>query len=54
MGKCAKHNKIILVIIGIVMLPIFISIINATTLTIFNLGAYIGTFIRCLMSSVIC
>lgn len=54
MGKCAVFNKIILVIIGIIMLPIAMSIINGTVLTIFNLGTYVGTFIRCLMNSVIC
>lgn len=54
MGKCAVYHKIILVIIGIIMLPVAMAIINGTILTIFNLGTYVGTFIRYIMNSVIC
>lgn len=50
-----KYNKkIIFIMLAIFTVPIALTLFNATVLTIFNLGSYIGTFIRYLFNIIAC
>ena len=50
-----KYNKkIIFVALSIFIVPIALTLFNASILTIFNLGNYVGTFIRYLFNIIVC
>lgn len=52
--KLNNKKKIVSIFLAIFTFPIAMTIINATVLTIFNLGGYLGTFIRYLFNTVVC
>ncbi len=52
--KLNNKKKIVSIFLAIFTFPIAMTIINATVLTIFNLGGYFGTFIRYLFNTVVC
>lgn len=50
--KSINENKKI--IIGIMLAPIAMYLFNILVVSIFNMGTYLGTFIRHLYSTVVC
>ena len=54
MIKTLKSTNKLYLVIGILALPLFLTIINATILTIFNLGTDLGTILRTIYSNTMC
>ena len=50
-NKISNKRKLI---IGIILLPVMLYVLNILMITIFNIGTYMGTFLRYLYLYVVC
>jgi len=56
MIKKVINNKksLLIILVTIIIFPFIIMILNATIVTIFTFGEYVGTFLRHLYSLIVC
>ena len=53
-NKFVSKNKYFKVVLAIKFLPIIMILFNSVVATIFNLGTFVGTFLRYIFNFVVC
>lgn len=53
-NKFVSKNKYFKVVLAIIFLPIIMILFNSVVATTFNLGTFVGTFLRYIFNFVVC